>query len=415
MASSTQSMAASRVPAWKRLGLKLKSPASQSEPSSTPSTISNTATPDVEHSKRKRPQYNDTQVARPSLKKPRIDEEKPGSTLKRQKSVTFAGETTAHQESAASFNKTDKSPAKKKSKKKPPKDPKKEASSQPTATAPDLTGAIQYLQRWKSSRDTWKFNKNHQTQLINHAFNPSLVPTADVGAFFEYIRDLKGHIRTRLRDTAKEIQASDMEGGKDHFPAGTPDVESKETEYQKIISRLVRQESAGSKRKRFDERQFLQEHEAAMAQRVVKRMRAEMVIDELNNSDSDETIMTSTTASGADSDPPKPETVEATDDAEQPAKPADGATRPAKRIRASKRRGADLDDSSSDESSGEEDSADESDEGSDSGSGSSSEESSSEEDDGSDDEMELDPSQDTSSSSSSSSSDDSDSDEEAGD
>ncbi|CAI4215416.1 unnamed protein product [Parascedosporium putredinis] len=347
MASSTQSMAASRVPAWKRLGLKLKSPASQSEPSSTPSTISNTATPTL-------------------------------STL------------NGNVRRVRSFFQQDgQVPGQEEEQEEAPKDPKKEASSQPTATAPDLTGAIQYLQRWKSSRDTWKFNKNHQTQLINHAFNPSLVPTADVGAFFEYIRDLKGHIRTRLRDTAKEIQASDMEGGKDHFPAGTPD--------------------------RFDERQFLQEHEAAMAQRVVKRMRAEMVIDELNNSDSDETIMTSTTASGADSDPPKPETVEATDDAEQPAKPADGATRPAKRIRASKRRGADLDDSSSDESSGEEDSADESDEGSDSGSGSSSEESSSEEDDGSDDEMELDPSQDTSSSSSSSSSDDSDSDEEAGD
>ena len=409
-------MAANRVPAWKRLGLKLKSPGSQSEPLSIPNTFSNSVTPsrpsdEVDSSKRKRQPYIDPQTAKPSLKKSRTDDGQFNSPLTRQKSVTFAGESTPDQKPATPAKKADKAPPKK-NKKKPAKT-HKETKPQPPAVIPNLTGALDYLRRWKTSRDSWKFNKNHQTQLIHHVFDPTLFPASDIDTFYEYIRDLKGYIRTRLKETAKEVQASDMDKGKDNFPAGTSDADLKEEEYQKIMSRLLRSDSASSKRKRFDEMEFVRENEAVISQRVVKRMRAEMIMDELSNSDSDESAITTTTNSTTENEQSNQEAMDESDDADKRAKLNDGTTRPAKRIRASKRRGADVDDSSSDESSDEEDSEGESDEGTSSGSGSGSEESSSEEEDDSDDDMELDPNQETSSSSSSSSSDESDSDDEA--
>lgn len=409
-----------RVPAWKRLGLKLKAPASQSEPSVTPSTISTSgshfrSSDEVDSSKRKRQPYNDTPAARPSLKKPRTDDRQFNSSpLARQKSVTFASEASSDKQQAPVAKRTDKAPAKKK--KKPAKKPKA-PKPQPPAPPPDLTGALDYLRRWKTSRDTWKFNKNHQTQLINHVFDSTLVPAADIGIFYEYIRDLKGYIRTRLVETAKDIQASDMEKGKDNFPSGTSDVELKEEQYQQIMSGLLHHGSPTSKRKRFDEMEFTQENtDAVIARRVAKRMRAEMIVDELSSSDSDESTITTTTTSTTEKEPAPKDLMDESDDSEKRVKLNDGATRPAKRIRASKRRGADLDDdSSSSDSSSEDESEEESDEDSSSESSSSSGKSSGDDDsDDSDDNMELDAEQDTSSSSSSSSSDESDSDDEQG-
>lgn len=411
--ASAQTMATQRVPAWKRLGLKLKSADPQTETLSTPSAPqrpSATFQRDAFDSpKRKREQFGDASASRPSLKKPRTDE----TPLRRQKSVTFADGTDSKKHPGSESKKAKSTPKKKKS----PKTPKPQAPAAP----PDLTAPLEYLRLWKSSRDSWKFNKNHQAHLISHAFDPALLPASDIDIFYEYICDLKGYARTRLLETAKSLCAEDMEEGKDHFPAGTSDVESKKKQYEEIMSNVLRRSQTEPKRKYFNETNFATSRDAdpEVARRVTKRMRAEIVAEELSsNSDASEETGDSNVTTTNEKDPSANEASEEPDVGKR-VKLNDGTTRPVKRVRASKRRGADLEDSSSDSSDSESDSDSDSDDASGSGSGSGSGDSSSDSsDDSDDDEMDVDagPNDEETSSSSSSSSDedeDEDSDEDS--
>lgn len=391
-----------RVPAWKRLGLKLKPADPQAESLNAPTAAPRSSAPvqrnDFDSPKRKRQPFGDSQAAKPSLKKPRTDDRQFDTPLRRQKSVSFAEGADSGKSAAQEPRKAKSGPKKKKGPKNQPQTP---------AAPPDLTVALDYLRRWKTSRDTWKFNKNHQTHLINNVFDPSLVPAADVDIFYEYIRDLKGHIRTRLSESARKVCAEDMDEEKSHFPAGTTDLESKKRQYEEIMSNFLRRSQSSSKRKHFNEAEFATSKDAdpEVARRVAKRMRAEIVAEELGTeSDASETTASSNTAAASE----EPARKEASEEPEvdKRAKLNDG--RPVKRVRASKRRGADLDDSSSEssDSDSDSDSDDSSDDDSESGSVSDSESSDSSDD--SDDEM-ADAGangQDTSSSSSSSSDED---------
>lgn len=393
-----------RVPAWKRLGLKLKPADPQAEALNAPTAPPRSSAPaqrnDFDSPKRKRQPFGDSQGAKPSLKKPRTDDRQYDTPLRRQKSVSFAEGGDSGRPAAPEPKKAKSGPKKKKGPK----------SNQPQAppAPPDLTVALDYLRRWKTSRDTWKFNKNHQTHLINNVFDPTLVPAADVDTFYEYISDLKGHIRIRFAESARKVCAEDMDEEKEHFPAGATDLESKKRQYEEIMTNLLRPSQSGSKRKHFNEAEFStsKDAEPEVARRVAKRMRAEIIAEELGTeSDVSETTASSNTATASEEASRKEASEEP--EVDKRVKLNDGTTRPAKRVRASKRRGADLDDSSSESSDSDSDS--DSDDGSGSGSDS---DSSSDSSDDSDDEM-ADAGangKDTSSSSSSSSSDDSDGD-----
>ena len=413
--TSAQIMATQRVPAWKRLGLKLRSAEPQAETLSTPSAPQR---PDAafqsshtfDSPKRKRDQFGDAAAARPLLKKPKQDTRPTDTTLRRQKSVSFAEVTASAKKTNSEQKKAKAAPKKKKS----PKTPKPEAAASP----PDLTGPLEYLRLWKTSRTSWKFNKNHQAHLISHAFDLTLFPSADIGTFYEYIRELKGYARTRLLETAKIICTEDMDDGRDHFPAGTADVESKKKQYEEIMSNILRRSQAEPKRKFFNELDYTTSRDVhpEVAHRLAKRMRAEVVSEELSNeSDGAEEAGESTVSSTTDKEQTPPNEASGEPDAGKRLKLNDGTTRPIKRVRASKRRGADLDDSSSESS--DSDSDDDSDASDDSSSGSgSSDDSSSDSSDDSDDEMDVDSrpdDQDTSSSSSSSSDEDEDEDEDS--
>ncbi|KAK1654144.1 hypothetical protein BDP81DRAFT_415066 [Colletotrichum phormii] len=349
---------APNVPAWKRLGLKLKQPASGAEiggpapaegskpngqqhhdrDASGPVVNAAYASPAAAAAaKRKRldqptppPAYNSNSP----FKRTRTDGDSNATpTLRKQKSVTFADDVKKNTFTTA----TDPKKNKKKS--------SKPATQQPTA---DIKPSLEYLKNWKSSRQTWKFNKNHQTILMKRVFHPDAIPSSDIGTFYEYIQDLKGFTRSRLLETAAEVKKEDAEKGKAAFPVGTPDMEGKQSEYEKVLGGLMQLgNGSGSKRKRFDEAGFVSKStDVVITQRVIKRMRAETILEELSDSeDSDAmTIDTEETAPPAQAAAAQEE-----ESADKRVKLNDGTTKE-KAPRRRKRR-TNVDESSSEESS----------------------------------------------------------------
>ncbi|KAF4443129.1 proteasome subunit alpha type 6 [Fusarium austroafricanum] len=350
-----------QAPAWKRLGLKLKQPSDASEPSfGHPTSSTSSSTQSTTKRKFDAPQpSNYSQVA----KRPRQDEattnwNTPGQ-LKRQKSVTFADAPSNNNN--RHFTRTPSKPSKqsKAKSKGPAKKPKPQV---PT----DLKPALEYLRLWKTARESWKFNKNHQSNLIKHVFDADGIPASDIETFYDYIQDLKGFVRMRLRDTAREVRDQDQSDGAKVFPEGTKDLEATQQRYEEVLTKCLQSQPVGSKRKGFTEVDYLSdsEEEDAIIQRLVKRMRAELVIDELSDGDDTEASTTSSqTITASDNN------ATSTTYAEKTVKIADGV--PGKRRRKLR---VNVEDSES--SSSESDSDSDSDSGSDtssSGSSSSSE------------------------------------------
>ncbi|RGP62267.1 proteasome subunit alpha type 6 [Fusarium longipes] len=333
-----------QVPAWKRLGLKLQQPSNAPEPSFGHPTGSS-STPIKRKFDAPQPSSS-SQVA----KRPRQDET---TGQLKQKSVSFADAPSTNNV-VSRFSRGAVKPAKlsKAKSKGPAKKPKPQVSA-------DLKPALEYLRLWKTARDSWKFNKNHQSNLIKHVFDADGIPASDIEIFYDYIQDLKGFVRMRLRETACEVRDQDQSDGAKAFPEGTKDLEATQLRYEEVLAKYLQSQPVGSKRKGFAEVDFLSdsEEDEVIVQRLVKRMRAELVIDEL--SDSDETE-----ASTASS-----QTVTTTDDnatatkkAEKSVKPVDGL--PAKRRRKLRVNVEESDSSSSESDSDSDDDSDTSSSGS---------------------------------------------------
>ncbi|KAK4162683.1 hypothetical protein QBC43DRAFT_240948 [Cladorrhinum sp. PSN259] len=287
---------AARVPAWKRLGLKLKGASDDSSapapvPTHTPSNVSQARVNGSPASALKRklppsqtPYNSNSNYTQTPNKRLRGGDQTPGS---HRKSVSFTADTKT----------TSVEPAKKKAKK--PKKPKKEPA--PKAET-NLEPSLEYLRQWQTSRDSWKFNKNHQTLLIKFIFSDDTkIPSADVPIFYQYIRDLQGAVRTRLRAEAAEISKKDMDQGIGGFPASTKDKETKQAQYEEVISRFLKDLSSSSNgtnangKRSLDETEYvIRTADPVIKQRLLKRIRAEMVRAELG-SDSEETTTTETT------------------------------------------------------------------------------------------------------------------------
>jgi Mg-chelatase subunit ChlI len=230
--------------------------------------------------------------------------------------------------------------------------------------------------------------------LIRHAFDPDLLPSTEIDTFYEYIRDLRGYTRTRLREAALEVKTEDMKQGPTGFPPGTADTGSKGRDYTNMMSGLSQPTQGTGKRKRFNEVEFMASTstttvDGVVTRRVVKRMRAEMVLDELTDpAESEE-------GTNSKSEPESGSGAESAEEETQP-ETNKSANQPTKRRRVAKLRSNMPDSSSSEDGTSEE-------------SSSSSSEDDSDEEDG---DVDMEPNEDTSSSSSSSSSDDEDDDED---
>ncbi|KAL4725479.1 hypothetical protein ACLX1H_007628 [Fusarium chlamydosporum] len=337
-----------QVPAWKKLGLKLKQSDAPEPSFGHPTSSSSTPI------KRKfdAPQTsNSSQVA----KRPRQDETT--GQLKQQKSVSFAD---APSENRPRFTRAPPKPKQSTSKSKGP------AKKSKPQVSTDLKPALEYLRLWKTARDSWKFNKNHQSNLIKHVFDADGIPASDIETFYDYIQDLKGFVRMRLLENAREVRDEDQSGGAKAFPEGTKDLEATQQRYEELLANLLQSQPVGSKRKGFTEVDYLSDsdEDEVIVQRLVKRMRAELVIDELSDSDETEASATSSQAVTASEN-----NATATKNAEQSVKPADGVT--GKRRRKLR---VNVDDSDSSSSESDSDSDDDSDTSS-SGSSSSEDES----------------------------------------
>ncbi|POR37625.1 Uncharacterized protein TPAR_02175 [Tolypocladium paradoxum] len=295
MMSSSEGTAAPRVPAWKRLGLKLKPPTAASEPAGggTPAVGQRSSTQQKSHSNKRKLEAPLATESSLEIKKPRREpqaEDRNAQSKKKPKSISFGDTPTKNGITPTAVPDTSR-PAKQKTKSKGPA--KKQKPPVPT----DVKPALEYLSLWKSSRDSWKFNKNHQSTLIRHAFDADGIPAADISTFYEYIRDLKGFVRTRLQETAMEIRTKDAAERASAFPAGTKDLDAKQISYERLLTELLLTQQSGQKRKGFNEVDYIATSQDAdvIMRRVVKRMRAEMVLDEL--SDGEQTDDSRTTQS----------------------------------------------------------------------------------------------------------------------
>lgn len=348
----------SAVPAWKRLGLKLKGASSDGSPvSAPPQTTPSSAPPAARfgtHQQQsslngsaqygtpgfnKRKQFSSGSYPAFDSKRPRRDQ---SDFTPSKKSVSFSEGTK-------------KAGPKKPKTKKPPKP---QVPKQPFDFAP----VLEYLRTWRKARDSWKFNKNHQTLLIKHLYNSDAIPASDIDAFYLYIQDIKGGSRKRLVEQAEEIRKKDMEAGAKGFPEGTKSPEEKQKQYEDMLAELLRKKAevkdsgrpvTGASKRSFDEVEFvLRTVDKEVQQRVVKRMRAETIIDELESSDSGEsTAVSSSTSTNKTSS--RVSVPVATADAKA-ASGMDGAKQKAKRRK--KLRTADADSSSDSDSSDSSDS-----------------------------------------------------------
>ncbi|KAI1116364.1 hypothetical protein F5Y14DRAFT_80319 [Nemania sp. NC0429] len=428
---------AQRVPAWKRLGLKLK-PASEAQgndvthpPTGTATTATSAAISSVPNGRAHLGSPTPTAKRRASGGAPALDhsakrarqdswqDHDSHQTPKKAKSVSFTADTAEPQPPAAAKPKKQKqTPTKGVVHAGPPKPLRKSAPV-------NLEPALAYLRTWHTSRDNWKFNKNHQTKLLEQVFadaDETTIPAADINVFYEYIRGLQGGVRTRLRELANGVKAQDMEKGASAFAAPgskTEMAERKQREYEEVINMFLSQTRTPEKR-RFDETEYvLRTTDMEMQRRVVKRMRAEMVLDELSETDASEltTTTTTTTTSGESTSTEKASRLgdrsgQGPDDANARLKLNDGPQQRTKRKR--KLRTAAVEDDTSSESESENESDDDtSSSGSSGGSSSTSDSGSDDDDDEGGAGTRAD--EDASSSSSSSSSSESESDSESDD
>jgi len=323
---------AARVPAWKRLGLKLgggdqatASPAS-SVPTPASSSISSSAV-------KRKVSYSapTSDQQQQSAKKSKLDFQASSDSTtttpsKRAKTVSFASETASSSTSAAAPTSARFAPSsaeqgpegkdiirnKPKQKQQPPA-PKKStaiaaaAEKKSSGPAPpiNLGPALEYLRKWHGSRDTWKFNKNHQTKLLEQVFaEETTIPAADIDIFYEYIRPLKGHVRQRLRELANGVITRDTEVGVKGFPStmanNKKDAAKKQDEYEKVVETFLAKEkpAPGQGKPRFQEVDYvLRTADMEMQRRVVKRMRAQVVLDELADGTDDASAVQATNGS----------------------------------------------------------------------------------------------------------------------
>ncbi|CAK7267029.1 hypothetical protein SEPCBS119000_002334 [Sporothrix epigloea] len=291
---------APRVPAWKRLGLKLKGSADDSGTAS-PVIATSTPAPASAFSPSTRRAYPAPSSSQHQSSTPSKRREPPVSAIaqpaaKKQKSVAFADAGTAAATAVTP-----------KKAKKPKKARKKRAEPNPANKEPsNLDRELEYLQLWKTSRETWKFNKNHQSLLIKYVFvggtNNTGIPATHIDTFYDYISSLQGGVRTRLLAEAREICLSDdnassntgmatttaTTGSKDRTAASKAQTEQ-EAEYARIVSEFrgrsngsAASSNNGKRPQRLCETDYaLRCTEPAKQERLRRRIRAENVVNEL--------------------------------------------------------------------------------------------------------------------------------------
>ncbi|KAH7356798.1 hypothetical protein BKA65DRAFT_495461 [Rhexocercosporidium sp. MPI-PUGE-AT-0058] len=310
---------ATHIPAWRRLGLKLKS-AQDSPSAGSPTTHGD------ETSKRKRTPTEDSTPSKKAKKNSKLlvesSQEPITPQLLRKKSVTFTPETkhedgdsikqlfnswkAEQQAQDPTFEFGNSNPAfetpeppkvkveidpkldekerrLKRVKPTPEKGTKAKAKKPTKIVKPSIPSSrpfLQYLRQYCESRDTWKFNKNHQNHLLKHAFNVEVVPSDHVHFLYEYVKGIEGGVRTRLRDTAIENKVKDREARQAGFPENMVHPDKRQREYDVAMDEYVATMTAANAPEEigYEEGVLLGLSDKAMEGRVAKRMRTEKIL-----------------------------------------------------------------------------------------------------------------------------------------
>ena len=73
---------------------------------------------------------------------------------------------------------------------------------------------LQYLNEFRDSREQWKFNKSKQNQLLKHVFDVKMIPPSYNSAIGGYVKGLQGEaVCARIREAARKACQADDEVG----------------------------------------------------------------------------------------------------------------------------------------------------------------------------------------------------------
>lgn len=332
---------AERIPAWKRLGLKLKSEGDAPSPVATPEYLADVV---VEQPKRKRsPDVEESTPIKKSKKLFKINDSAATSSTPaqskaeerlRRKSVAFTPETKTEDGDSIKqlFNawvaeqkkidplffdgkedqpalqtpepsKVDEKidttldePERRVKRVKAAKPDEKTKAKKPKASkvvkSKPIDPALTYLKQFHTDKANWKFNKINQISILKNAFDTDLIPAEYSESLYGYIAGLKGAGRLHLRDRALAIRDKDTEDAEKGFPEKMADRARKQEEYeaalQEYISTMVAKDV--SSRTGYDESILLGLNpDTAMKDRMAKRMRAERVLNLLATTPGDPT------------------------------------------------------------------------------------------------------------------------------
>ena len=321
----------SRTPAWKRLGLKLKSaqetPIVEThkdiEPSAKKRKVKNDSTPPAKKAKKSKEPVSSTAPSTPALSRKKSVTFTPetkvedGDSIKqlfsswvaeqKAQDPTFSVKTTSKVFEAPEPAKVQEHfdttlgekerrvkrvqkpqlPPKKESKDTPKKKPKSPKIAKSTTTT--LRPFLAYLKQYHEDRANWKFNKNHQNHILKNLFDLNAIPSEYVPLIYEYIKGLQGGVRTRLRDAALAVKVKDQEEGAAGFAeamssSSAQDREKRQREYEEFCEGYVvtMTKADAPKEMGHEEGVLLGLSDAAMKARAAKRTRAEMILAEMS-------------------------------------------------------------------------------------------------------------------------------------
>lgn len=312
--STTPNGDAQRIPAWKRLGLKLKFSKDAAE-DPKPSLENGLPTTNLHQPKPKRVHAEATSSdvpavsEQPATKKQRtttseIDNQshkeatdRSSSALKREasnsrKRVSFTAETKKEDgDTAISIipselgrsnrvrERTDQSSDQSPKKTKKSKKAKAQQKSQKKVHT-----ALQYIEIYQNSHDSWKFNKNKETWIFKHLFSLEDIPSDYDRALSSYLRGLKGEsAKQRLIQRANE-ELSKVGEEIQSAREGQPDSVGKGRSMDDPEARKSFREDAARRYKRnyeayLDALEDAEEEQGPQQEkRIAKRRRAEVVL-----------------------------------------------------------------------------------------------------------------------------------------
>jgi len=194
------------VPAWKRLGLKLKQPAAPHSAQEAQSSRLhfNTSGPDLNQNPKQK-SYAPSSFATSKLTGSLNQQSKPPSLDPWNVDINSQCPTVSTELLKSD---SDKRATRLKSSNKRKRT--NESTGMPDVKIRTQT-CLEYLGLWETSRRAWKFNKNHQNMLLQFAFDPSVIPSSHIDIFYRYIRGIKGAARQRLSETAERVRSENME------------------------------------------------------------------------------------------------------------------------------------------------------------------------------------------------------------